>query len=309
MSTLSCDEKGNAMTTSKKKASVRLGSLLSTALAPFAKRFIAGTTITQALEAVAKLNKTGYLTKMDHLGEDVTSEAEARHAAEEYVIMIKGLAQRKCDRNVSLKLSSIGLNINKEFCFQNLERVIKTAEENGAFVRVDMEGSAVTTDTIELVKRAKKNRSTPIGCVLQAMMHRTPDDVVGLLEKEITIRLCKGAYKEPKEIAFQRLTDVRAAYMSLAKRLLTSGMYHGIATHDPLLIAQVKKFVIDNNIPRDSFEFQMLIGMKPRLQKRLLAEGWRLRLYVPFGSSWLPYMLRRLREKKENMLFLLTSLF
>ena len=172
-----------------------------------------------------------------------------------------------------------------------------------------MEGSDVTSQTLELVARTKSNRSTPVGSVLQAMLLRTPDDLISMLGKEITIRLCKGAYKEPKGVAHQSMPDIRAAYITLAKRLLTSGLYHGIATHDPTLIEQIKKFVRENNISKDSFEFQMLLGMRPKLQKRLLAEGWNLRLYVPFGRSWLPYTLRRLREKKENVMFLLTSLF
>lgn len=296
------------MSTTAKKP-IRLGSLLSVALAPFARRFIAGTTLTEALNKVAQLNKLGFHTTLDHLGEDVSNVAEAKYAAEEYIIMQKALKERNLDKNVSLKLSQMGLNIDREFCFQNLDRIIKNAEETQGFVRVDMEGSDVTTATLEIVARAKKNRATPVGTVLQAMVLRTPDDIVSMLEKEITIRLCKGAYKEPKGIAHQSMNDIRSAYMTLAKRLLTSGLYHGIATHDPVLIEQVKKFVRENNISKESFEFQMLLGMRPKLQKRLLAEGWKVRLYVPFGRSWLPYTLRRLREKKENVMFLLTSLF
>lgn len=292
-----------------KPANMKFGSLLSVMLAPFARRFIAGVTLSEALTVVERLVKKGFLTTLDHLGEDVTNETEARVAAEQYVIMLRSLRERGLERNVSLKLSQMGLAIDPEFCLKNLERIVGCAEETGGFVRVDMEGSDTTSKTLEIVRRAKKMRNTPVGAVLQAMLRRTPDDIVCLLESNVTMRLCKGAYKEPSNISFKKMRDIRHEFAADAKRLLTSGLYHGIATHDEKLIDEIKAFAIKNGIRRDQFEFQMLLGIRPALQRRLVADGWRLRLYVPFGRSWLPYTLRRLREKKENMWFFVSSLF
>lgn len=300
---------GRAMTLNGKKISnLKFGSFLSTILAPFAKRFIAGVTLSEALAVVERLSKRGFLTTLDHLGEDVANETEAKVAAEQYVIMLRALKERGLERNVSLKLSQMGLAIDPEFCFKNLERIVACAEATGGFIRVDMEGSDTTSKTLDIVRRAKRMRNTPVGAVLQAMLKRTPDDIVDLLEGNVTIRLCKGAYKEPADIAFKRMSDIRREFASDAKRLLTSGLYHGIATHDEKLIEEIKAFALKNGIRRDQFEFQMLLGIRPALQRRLVAEGWRLRVYVPFGRAWLPYTLRRLREKKENMWFFVSSL-
>lgn len=303
---------GGKMATASRPSKTRFmkyGSLLSILLAPFARRFIAGVTLSEALDYVAKLNRSGFATTLDHLGEDVTNEEDAKAAAEQYVIMLRALKEKGLERNVSLKLSQMGLAINDEFCFTNLKHIVDAAEALGGFVRVDMEGSNVTTKTLSIVKMVKQNRSIPVGTVLQAMLKRTSDDVVDMLGREVTIRLCKGAYKEPKEVAYQSMTDIRREFLALTKRLLTSGLYHGIATHDPILIDAVKKFAIEQDIPKDKFEFQMLLGIRPSLQKKLVSEGWRVRIYVPFGRSWVPYTIRRLRERKENVWFMVKNLF
>lgn len=287
----------------------RWGSVLSVLLAPFARRFIAGTTLSEALGCLASLKAKGFSTTLDHLGESVSNIQEANIAADQYVIMLKALKERNLDKNVSLKLSQMGLDISKELCTNNLKRIVATAEQVGGFVRVDMEGSDVTQRTLDIVREIKKMRSTPVGCVLQAMLKRTPVDTVSLIERDITIRLCKGAYKEPKELSYQDMRDIRKQYLALAKRLITENHFHGIATHDECLINEICSFARSQKISPDQFEFQMLLGIHPSLQRKIIAEGWRLRLYVPFGKAWLPYTWRRIREKKENLWFVVKSLF
>lgn len=285
------------------------GALLSRLLAPFARRFIAGTTLAEALDTAARLKSQGFSTTLDHLGEGVTSLSEATISAEQYVVMLRALAERNLDRNVSLKLTQMGLAIDPGACLENVSRIIATAEALHGFVRIDMEGSDVTQQTLDLVGKLKKHRGTPTGAVLQAMLKRTPMDMMGLLEKGITVRLCKGAYKEPPDIAYQEMIEIRHQYAALAKRLLTSDGYHGIATHDPALIEEIKAFARTQRIDPSRFEFQMLLGIRPKLQRQIVAEGWRLRIYVPFGKHWLPYTWRRIRERKENLWFIVKSLF
>lgn len=286
-----------------------LGTALSVLLAPFARRFIAGTTLSDALKVAGRLKAEGFLTTVDHLGENVRSAAEAKIAAEQYVLMLKALKDRGLHRNVSLKLSQLGLEIDPAICEQNLSQVVAAAEQHGGFVRVDMEGSDLTQATLDQVLKQKRTRLTPVGAAVQAMLLRTSDDIVRLLEREVTIRLCKGAYKESQEIAVQGHREVQRQFAALAKRLITSELYHGIATHDPMLIEEIAAFARAQKVAPERFEFQMLLGIRPRLQKRLLAEGWRVRIYIPFGRAWVPYTFRRMRERKENMLFVLKSLF
>lgn len=287
----------------------RFAHLLSTLLAPFARRFIAGTTLAEALGVCARLKSMGFSTTLDHLGEGVASAREAKAAADQYLIILRALKERGLDRNVSLKLTQMGLGIDPELCRENAGRIVAAAEEVRGFVRVDMEGSDALQATLDMVGRLKATRGTPVGAVLQAMLKRTPLDAVDLLGRGIAIRLCKGAYKEPPEIAYQGMTEIRHQYAALAKRLITSGGYHGIATHDPTLIREVMAFAKSQGVAKDQFEFQMLLGIRPSLQKRIVAEGWRLRIYVPFGKAWLPYTWRRLRERKENIWFIAKSLF
>jgi proline dehydrogenase len=293
----------------KNSAPLRFGSLLSTILAPFARRFIAGVTLSDAIKKVETLNSKGFLTTLDHLGESVSSPEEAELAAEQYVVILKALKKEGLDLNVSLKLTQIGLDIDPDLCFRNLAKIVKTAESVGGFVRVDMEGSDVTQATLDIVMRVKENRATPVGSVLQVMLKRTAMDVVDLIGKDTTIRLCKGAYKEPADIAFQDMNDIRKEFISITKRLLTSGSYHGIATHDEKLIERIMYFAREQKIPADSFEFQMLLGIKPSFQRKIIADGWKLRIYVPFGRAWLPYTWRRMRERKENLWFAAKSMF
>jgi proline dehydrogenase len=292
-----------------KAKKMKFGSLLSIIVAPFARRFIAGITLTDALKTVSRLSRAGFHTTLDHLGEDVENKEEASEAANEYLIMLRALGERGLEKNVSLKLSQMGLGIDKNFCLQNLKSIVSAAETVGGFVRVDMEGSPTTDDTLDIIRSTKTSHNTPAGIVLQAMLKRTPDDLINMLENKITIRLCKGAYKENSEIAFTKMNDIRREFIALAKRLLTSGMYHGIATHDPKIISEIRRFAQEHGISKNSFEFQMLLGIRTRLQKKLVANGYRVRIYVPFGRSWLAYSLRRLREKKENLWFFASGFF
>ncbi|MBN1282838.1 MAG: proline dehydrogenase family protein [Proteobacteria bacterium] len=290
-------------------ASRVVGWTLSTLMAPFARRFIAGTALPDALDALARLKARGFSTTVDHLGEKVESREETEIATGQYVVMLKALKERALDRNISVKLSQLGLDFDVELCAINLERIVKAAEDVGGFVRVDMEGSDLTGRTIEMVLRMKRTRLTPIGVALQAMLIRTPEDALSLIGREIPIRLCKGAYREPARVALQRMEDVQRAFISIAKRLLTTGLRHGIATHDPWLIEEIKKFAAAQGIAKDRFEFQMLYGIRRRLAQSLVAEGYRVRIYVPFGRSWVPYTWRRIRERKENLMFIVKHFF
>ncbi len=286
-----------------------MGTLLSSLLAPFARRFIAGTTLAEALAVASRLKTQGFATTVDHLGENVTSASEAQRATDQYIIILKALKERNLDRNVSVKLSQIGLMIDPDLCAANLDRIVSAAAEMNGFVRVDMEGSNVTQAIVDQVIRAKKARITPVGVALQAMLKRTPEDALTLIEHGAGIRLCKGAYKEPRDIAYREMTEVRREFASLAKRLLTSGVYHGIATHDKALIEELEAFAKAQKINPDRFEFQMLLGIRRKLASSIAASGWRMRIYIPFGRAWLPYMLRRIRERKENAWFVVKHLF
>jgi len=287
----------------------RFGTVLSSLIAPFAKRFVAGTTLSEAIGVVKRMEAAGFRTTLDYLGESVASREEALGATEKYIIIIKALKENRLDVFVSVKLSQLGLDIDRELCASNLRRIVEAAEKAKGFVRVDMEGSDKTSDTLGVIKSIKTNRAVPLGAVLQAMLLRTPEDMVGLVQGEIPIRLCKGAYKEPADIAIQDMAEIRKQYLALAKRLLTSGGFHAIATHDPWLIERVQGFAQKHGIDRSRFEFQMLYGIRRRLQRRIRDEGYGIRIYVPFGRAWLPYMWRRLRERKENMLFFIKHLF
>lgn len=287
----------------------RFGTILSSLIAPFAKRFIAGTSLAEAIEVVKRMEAAGFRTTLDYLGESVTSREEAIQATDKYIIIIKALREYRLDIYVSVKLTQLGLDIDRELCTENLRRIVEAADQAKGFVRVDMEGSDKTTDTLNVVGSLKTNRAVPLGAVLQAMLLRTPEDMVKLMQQEIPIRLCKGAYKEPPDIALQDTMEIRKQYLALAKRLLTSGKFHAIATHDLWLIERVQGFAKKHGIDASRFEFQMLYGIRRRLQRRIRDEGYGIRIYVPFGRAWLPYMWRRLRERKENMIFFVKHFF
>jgi proline dehydrogenase len=273
-----------------------------------AQRFVAGPSLEEAVAAARELNRAGRLVSLDYLGESVADEGEARTAGETYAALFDRIAAEKLDANVSLKLTQLGLDLGEELCRELLERIIERAARTNNFVRIDMEGSAYTQRTVEVCKRARA-KSPAVGTVLQSYLYRTEQDVRDLIGIGCRIRLCKGAYKEPADVAFPKKADVDANYVKLMKILLPSGIYHGIATHDPAMLAATKEFAAANGIRADQFEFQMLYGIRTDLQERLVREGYRLRVYIPFGQDWFPYFMRRLAERPANLVFFLRNIF
>lgn len=275
-------------------------------------RFVAGTQVDDALRVTQKVNQSGLSVSVDNLGENVTNADEARASAQLYHQMLDEIAGRQLNANVSLKLTHMGLDVD-----ENLARglvtglVAKAAAMNPRnFVRVDMEGSPYTRRTLDFVHELHRmpGNAGAVGAVIQSYMRSAEKDVAGLLADRIRIRLCKGAYKEPEEIAFQKKSEVDASYVRLMKILMKSGVYHGLATHDEAIITQAKAFAAKENIQRDAFEFQMLYGIRRDLQRRLVREGWRMRVYIPFGTEWYPYFMRRLAERPANVFFIARNL-
>jgi len=272
-----------------------------------ARRFVAGETLDDAIQAARAINRAGRSASLDLLGENVSGEAGARSAADGYLAMFDRIEREKLDANVSLKLTQLGLDLGEPLCQELLEKIVEHATRQGNFVRVDMEGSAYTQRTVEMTKRVRA-KYTGVGTVMQAYLYRAEQDIQDLLAAGCRLRLCKGAYKEPPEIAFPEKKDVDANYLKLMKMILPSGTYHGIATHDPAMIDATKQFVREKNIARDQFEFQMLYGIRSDLQEQLVREGYRLRVYIPFGTDWFPYFMRRLAERPANLIFFLRNL-
>jgi proline dehydrogenase len=272
------------------------------------KRWVPGETIVDALAAVKELNDAGISATLDHLGENVASEAESREAAAVYLQMLDEIHRRGLNCNVSVKLTQMGLDISLDLCRQNLTAILDRAAAQGSFVRVDMEGSEYADRTLAMVRETHRTHSN-LGTVIQAYLHRSDTDVTALIEERIRIRLCKGAYQEPPSVAYQQKADVDRNYVRLSQELLTSGIYHGIATHDPRMIQAALDHAARHNLPPSAFEFQMLYGIRRDLQRQLRAQGWNVRVYIPFGSHWFPYLTRRLAERPANLLFLLKNAF
>ena len=273
-----------------------------------ARRFVAGETLEEALAAARALNQAGRMVSLDCLGENVTNEAAARQTAESYAGMFDRIASEGLDANVSLKLTQLGLDLGETLCQDLLESIVARAAGHTNFVRVDMEASAYTQRTIDICKRVRAN-SNSMGVVVQSYLYRTEQDVKDLIAIGCRIRLCKGAYKEPPDVAFPKKEDVDANYLKVMRLLLPSGIYHGIATHDPNMLAATKDFAAQNGIDREQFEFQMLYGIRTDLQEQLIREGYRLRVYLPFGRDWFPYFMRRLAERPANLGFFLRNFF
>lgn len=277
-----------------------------------ASRFVAGKTLDDALEVCRRIRGEGISATLDYLGENVKSLDEAAACRDVYIDAIQALHAAGLEPNVSLKLTQFGIDFSPEACETNVAALVRTAAENGGFVRIDMEGSAYTERTLELVRRIHRQYPS-CGTVIQAYLHRSPHDIATLIQEGIRVRLCKGAYLEPPAIAFASKADLDRHYIGLAHHLLGAtqthpGYYPAIATHDERIIDRIERFAQNNGIARDSFEFQMLYGIRRDLQKRLVADGYRMRLYVPFGEAWFPYFMRRLAERPANLLFLIRNL-
>jgi len=275
-------------------------------------RFVAGTRVADVLQATRKVVLSGCKVSIDNLGENVTHADQARASAAVYHNLLDEIAAQKLDANISVKLTHMGLDLDAALARDLVASLLaKAASMNPPnFVRIDMEGSAYTQRTLDLVQdlHQRPGNQQSIGTVIQSYLRRSLRDVEQLLSEGIRIRLCKGAYQEPKEIAFQKKSEVDANYRVLMKVLLKSGLYHGLATHDQSIIEYAKSFASRENIPRESFEFQMLYGIRRDLQQSLVREGWRMRVYIPFGTEWYPYLMRRLAERPANVLFIAKNL-
>jgi proline dehydrogenase len=264
-----------------------------------------------ALRVTEAVNRQGIAVTLDSLGESVTSECEAHRAADVYHKLLDSIAERRLDANVSLKLTQMGLEQSSALAESIAGNLAEHARATGNFVRVDMEGSNLTQVTLDIVRHihARNGMRGAVGVVIQAYLYRSRRDIEQMLADQIRVRLCKGAYDEPAEVAFPRKSDVDANYLALAKVLLDSPVYHALATHDERLIAAIKKHAAARGIDAGHFEFQMLYGVRRDLQRKLVAEGYRVRVYIPFGVDWYPYYMRRLAERPANVLFLARNFF
>ncbi len=275
-----------------------------------ASRFVAGETLQDALPTLDDLHRDGLHTALDLLGEDVRDRPTAEGYTEAYIDIVRALARHRgtADSNISIKLSMIGQRIDEGLCLRNLRRLLDVAREHDTFVRLDMEGTDLTQSTLDLFERAYPDYPDHVGVVLQAYLRRTDADVDRMCELSARVRLCKGAYKEPPALAYQDMATIREQFKSQMQRLIEHGRYPGIATHDDELIGATRAFVRERGIGPERFEFQMLYGIRPETQRGLAREGFNMRVYVPYGTEWGPYFTRRLRERKENVWFVLRNL-
>lgn len=273
-----------------------------------AKRFVAGETVGSALAAVRKLNTAGLTASLDFLGEDVASIAEAAHTRDTYLEMLAAIERDAVRTNVSVKLTALGLLVDEDACVAYLSEIVERAARlPDPFVRIDMEGSAVTEATLRVFERTYA-RVRNVGPVVQAYLKRSPADIERAISLGARVRLCKGAYSEPETLAIAEMPEIRKAYLRMAEALLSRGTYPAIATHDERVIAAVKAYAIEHGIGKDRFEFQLLYGVRPELQLQLARDGYNVRVYVPFGTHWAGYFYRRITERKENAFFVLRSL-
>jgi proline dehydrogenase len=274
----------------------------------FARRFIAGETIEEAIEAARVIERSGMLLTLDYLGESVATIAEADAASRAYLSIVDRIVVSGIDRNLSLKLTQLGLTVDRATCVDNLRRILDAAAPHSFFVRIDMENSPFTEATLEIFETMWQQGYRNTGVVLQSYMRRSLDDAHRMNQLRARVRLVKGAYKEAKGVAFQSKSEVDAAFVEVMKLLLAEGTYPAIATHDPAMIAATRTFAADRRIPASNYEFQMLYGVRRDLQAQLIAEGYRVRVYIPFGREWFPYFMRRLGERPANVGFVVRGL-
>ncbi|HEX6059238.1 MAG TPA: proline dehydrogenase family protein [Gemmatimonadaceae bacterium] len=271
----------------------------------FARRFVAGETIDDAIAAVRGLNARGITASLDLLGESVHNEEEARASGREYLTILDRIHAAKLQANVSLKLTAMGLDISEDLCVAIVQEILERARGYGSFVRLDMESSRYTQQTLDLFEhRLYPNFRENVGIVLQSYLYRTMEDVEHANQLKARVRICKGAYQEPASVAYPDKTDVDASYVRAMHALMEHGNYPGIATHDQSIIDEAKRFAAERGIGRERFEFQMLYGVRRDLQERLVREGYNMRVYVPFGTQWYPYLMRRLAERPANVAFM-----
>jgi proline dehydrogenase len=272
-------------------------------------RFIAGESIAEAVAAIRELNGEGCSASFDHLNESVANAAEAEGEVREYLRILEQIDETGINSNISIKLTQFGLGLDPELAYRNARAVVAEAARRGHFVRVDMESSEVTQATIDVFKRLRSEFGlNDVGIVLQSYLRRTYEDAVELLKLPARIRICKGAYDEPPEVAFPDKQDTDNNYVRVMQLLLKSQVYHGIATHDPKMIEATLDFMRREGIAKDSFEFQMLYGIRRDLQRQLARDGYNMRVYVPYGKHWYPYFMRRLAERPANIWFVLKNL-
>ena len=286
----------------------RLASRYGMSPQGFARRFIAGESVEEAVASVAPLRDRGLLLTLDYLGESVVSAEEADAATREYIRILDAIVKSGVERNVSLKLTQLGLDVDRATAVDNLRRILEPATEHGFFVRIDMENSPYTEVTLQIFETLWQQGHRNIGVVLQSALLRTEKDVERVLALGARIRLVKGAYMEPKAVAYQKKSDVDESFVRLMKRLLDAGHYPAIATHDPAMIAATKAHAAEKRYDKDRFEFQMLYGVRRDLQNALTREGHRVRVYVPFGEQWFPYFMRRLGERPANVGFVIKGI-
>ena len=271
----------------------------------FASRFVAGETIATACDAVAELKAKDITASLDLLGESVTNAAEARETAGQYLALVDEMQRRELEVNVSVKLTALGQDISDALCEENIRAILAKVKSYGGFVRLDMESSAYTERTLNFFsERLYPDYRDTVGIVLQSALRRTRDDVEWSIAQQCRVRICKGAYLEPATVAFPQKKDVDTNYVMAMHHLMERGRYVGLATHDEAIIAEAVRFAREKSIAADRFEFQMLYGVRRDLQEKLVKDGWRVRCYVPFGTQWYPYLMRRLAERPANLAFI-----
>ena len=268
------------------------------------QRFVAGMTLDDLIRATETMNNLGIRVTADNLGENVTNRDEALHSRDLYHEMMEEIDKRKLDANVSCKLTHMGFDVDEQLARENVYGLVEQAAQINNFLRIDMEGSPYTQKTIDLTRELHSKFPGHVGTVLQSYFYRTEEDAKLLCSEGIRIRLCKGAYKEPANLAFPEKRDVDANYVKVAKLLMKSGIFHGIATHDEKIIRELMTWSQENGVKKSDFEFQMLHGVRRDLQEKLAKEGWGVRVYIPFGTEWYPYFMRRLAERPANVLFI-----
>jgi len=273
-----------------------------------ARRFIAGDTVENAISAVKNLNASGMTATLDILGENVKNQEQAIRTADSYISVLQTIADTGINSNISIKLTQMGLDISDQFCFDNVSRILDKAENLNIFIRIDMESSKYTERTLQLVYRWHE-KYPDIGTVIQSYLYRSENDIKELNERQIRVRLCKGAYKEPKSAAFASKDDVNSNFIELTEMLIKDGIYPAIASHDGAMVKAGMDLANKYDRSKDDFEFQMLYGVNRSAQRELIEHNYRMRIYTPFGAHWMPYYFRRLRERKENIIFIARHLF